>query len=109
MVIIPNSSDCWVSISGFGSGARFCQNHGTLEPLLLLGCKARLLLVFDMFEGLPTIFLGIAMDPNRRTRIEGTPEPHIVRGLAGPRGHPSLKQLHCCFLTCLELFFCDGL
>ena len=72
MVIIPNSSDCWVSISGFGSGARFCQNHGTWEPLLLLGCKVRLLLVFDMFEGLPTIFLGIAMDP---TEEQGLKEP----------------------------------
>ena len=35
--------------------------------------------MFDMFEGLPTIFLGITMDP---TEEQGLKEPQIVRGLA---------------------------
>ena len=44
---VPNSSDCWVSISAFGSGAPFLAgsenpNGTTLEPRnLLLDCKAR--------------------------------------------------------------------
>jgi hypothetical protein len=47
-VLITNSCDCWVSISGSGVDASFLPNrknrNGTLKPWnLLLGCKARLI------------------------------------------------------------------
>ena len=49
-LFVPNS-DCWVSISGSGSGAQFFavpkNRNGTLEPWnLLLGCKTGLVFLF---------------------------------------------------------------
>ena len=49
-----------LGLAWFGSGAPFVvspeDRKGTLEPLLLLGCTTRLILVFVyMFEGVATI------------------------------------------------------